>query len=226
MDYLIEILKYIGPFIGVLIGWFLSRKSEKDKIKYDEQKRVKRILFILLEIRNELLQSKKMDKYLRVYIDKVKVKFNIDESEYIDSSKLKVFLKGLLMKVNGENNHFDLNNQFNECVDNLSEIDPFLAYRINGKQNIRSFIENWENETKKVLESENINEVENMVSHFRPKLVDEIQNDLSEIISEVTELTSDKNLKEEISEFLKEPTESDYENDIGEYIDRMFDGIE
>lgn len=226
MNYLIEILKYIGPFIGVLIGWFLSRKSEKDKIKYDEQKRVKRILFILLEIRNELLQSKKMDKYLRVYIDKAKVKFNIDESENIDSSELKVFLKDLIMKVNGENNHFDLNNQFIECVDNLSEIDPFLAYRINGKQNIRSFIENWENETKKVLESENINEVENMVSHFRPKLVDEIQNDLSEIINEVTELTSDKNLKEEISEFLKEPTESDYENDIGEYIDRMFDGIE
>jgi len=226
MDYLIEILKYIGPFIGVLIGWFLSRKSEKDKIKYDEQKRVKRILFILLEIRNELLQSKKMDKYLRIYIDKVKVKFNISESENIDSSELKLFLKGLITKVNGENNHFDLNNQFNECVDNLSEIDPFLAYRINGKQNIRSFIENWENETKKVLESENINEVENMVSHFRPKLVDEIQNDLSEIINEVTELTSDKNLKEEITEFLKEPTESDYENDIGEYIDRMFDGIE
>lgn len=226
MDYLIEILKYIGPFIGVLIGWFLSRKSEKDKIKYDEQKRVKRILFILLEIRNELLQSKKMDKYLRIYIDKVKVKFNIDESENIDSSELKLFLKGLLMKVNGENNHFDLNNQFNECIDNLSEIDPFLAYRINGKQNIRSFIENWENETKKVLEYENINEVENMVSHFRPKLIDEIQNDLSEIINEVTELTNDKNLKEEITHFLKEPTESDYENDIGEYIDRMFDGIE
>ena len=226
MDYLIEILKYIGPFIGVLIGWILSRKSEKDKVKYDEQKRVKRILFILLEIRNELLQSKKMDKYLRIYIDKVKVKFNIDESENIDSSELKLFLKGLLMKVNGENNHFDLNNQFNECIDNLSEIDPFLAYRINGKQNIRSFIENWENETKKVLESENINEVENMVNHFRPKLVDEIQNDLSEIINEVTELTNDKNLKEEITDFLKEPTESDYENDIGEYIDRMFDGIE
>ena len=226
MDYLIEILKYIGPFIGVLIGWFLSRKSEKDKIKYDEQKRVKRILFILLEIRNELLQSKKMDKYLRIYIDKVKVKFNISESENIDSSELKLFLKGLITKVNGENNHFNLNNQFNECVDNLSEIDPFLAYRINGKQNIRSFIENWENETKKVLESENINEVENMVSHFRPKLVDEIQNDLSEIINEVTELTNDKNLKEEITEFLKEPTESDYENDIGEYIDRMFDGVE
>jgi len=226
MDYLIEILKYFGPFIGVLIGWFLSRKNEKDKIKYDEQKRVKRILFILLEIRNELLQSKKMDKYLRICIDKVKVKFNIGESENIDSSALKLFLKGLIMKVNGENNHFDLNKQFNECVDNLSEIDPFLAYRINGKQNIRSFIENWENETKKVLESENIKEVENMVSHFRPKLVDEIQNDLSEIINKVTELTSDKNLKEEITEFLKEPTESDYENDIGEYINRMFDGIE
>ena len=226
MDYLIEVLKYIGPFIGVLIGWFLSRKSEKDKIKYDEQKRVKRILFILLEIRNELLQSKKMDKYLRVYIDKVKVKFNIDESENIDSSELKAFLKDLIMKVNGDNNYFDLNSQFNECIDNLSEIDPFLAYRINGKQNIRSFIENWENETKKVLEPENISEVEDMISHFRPKLVDEIQNDLSEIIIEVTELTSDKNLKEEISEFLKEPTESDYENDIGEYIDRIFDGIE
>jgi len=226
MDYLIEFLKYIGPFVGVLIGWFLSRKSEKDKIKYDEQKRVKRILFILLEIRNELLQSKKMDKYLRIYIDKVKVKFSISESENIDSSELKLFLKGLITKVNGENNHFDLNNQFNECIDNLSEIDPFLAYRINGKQNIRSFIENWENETKKVLESENINEVENTVGHFRPKLVEEIQNDLSEIINEVTELTGDKNLKEEIMEYLKEPTESDYENDIGEYIDRIFDGIE
>lgn len=226
MEYTIEILKYIGPFIGVLIGWFLNSKSEKKKIEYDESRKIKRILFILLEIRNELLQPKKIDKYLRVYIEKVKSKFDINEIDDIDYEQLRNILKNLLIKINGTNNQFDLYKQFNECIDNLSEIDPILAYRINGKQNIRNFIESWENETISVLAYENINEVESMISHFKPKLIDDIQYDLSIIIKDVAKLTDDSTVLKETSNLLKEPTDAEYENDITEFIDKMFNKLQ
>jgi hypothetical protein len=72
MSYIIEILEYIGPFVGIYIGWLLGRKSEKDKIKNEEQKVIKSTLFLMLEIRNGLLQLKKIDKSLRILIPKIK----------------------------------------------------------------------------------------------------------------------------------------------------------
>src|SRR5699024_10257120 len=117
-----------------------------------------------------------------------------------------------------KNNDLDLNKQFNECIDNLSEINPILAYRINGKQNIKDFINNWEREIKNILSYENIYEVENMVSRFKPKLIEEIQSDLSIMIKDVAKLIDDNSLSKETSTLLIDPTESEYEKDISEFI--------
>lgn len=55
----------------------------------------------------------------------------------------------LINSLIGENYLKDIKKQFMNSIDNLSEIDPLLAYRINGKQNIQDYLNSWEAESKK-----------------------------------------------------------------------------
>ncbi|MGE0090898.1 MAG: hypothetical protein AB7S50_15625 [Bacteroidales bacterium] len=102
-----EILQYLGPFVGVFLGWFLTKKSESDKIKSNEKKQVKRILFLLLEIRNELMKSLRIDRYLSAFVKKVKEKFGEESSEFsIDN--MKPLMKGILDELENNNENFNI----------------------------------------------------------------------------------------------------------------------
>ena len=223
MKITLEILQYIGPFIGVFIGWFLSQRSEKKKIQYDEKKKIKHTLFLLLEIRNELIDILKDDKFLRIYIDKVKEKLNVAEPTPEESVLLKQFMLNLKNTMKSENRVDSLESQFSSCVKNLSEINPILAYRINGKQDLRRFIENWENQSKQVLNSQDFNQTEQMLEHFKPKVINELESDLNEIIENVAKLTDDKEIIEDTTELINRKSDGEYENGIAEYVEKMFD---
>jgi len=221
MDYIIEILKYIGPFVGVYIGWYLGRKTEKDKIKYEEQKIVKSTLFVMLEIRNGLLQLKKIDKSLRILIPKIKQHPKFNKSEKIDPTVFKLMLRKMMDNLNGENNEIVLNQKFDLCIQNLSEVKPILAYKINGKQNVRKYVDDWETETRELMNLDNVTDVEEVLEHFKPKLIDEIKTDINEIINNIASLVDDKDTKAETKELLIEPTEKEFDKNLSENIDKM-----
>lgn len=224
MDNFIELLKYIGPVIGVLIGWLLTRKSETDKIKYSEIRQVKRSLYVLLEIRNQLVFSKRLDRYMNVLTGKLNSKIESLIPEKIDANLFKSLLKQILPSLIGDNFQKDLKEQFKKCIDNLSKIDPLLAYRINGKQNIQDYIQSWENESKNYFEFESIEDIQNVLDHFKPKLIDEIKNDLEAIILEVAALINDKEVKN-VRDLITEPEDAEIQKDIEEYLNRILEGI-
>lgn len=223
MKIALEILQYIGPFIGVFIGYFLSQRSEKKKIQYDEKKKIKHTLFLLLEIRNELTDILKADKFLRIYVDKVKEKLNVAEPTPEESALLKQLMFNLNNTMKSENRADSLEIQFSSCVKNLSEINPLLAYRINGKQDLRRFIENWENQSKQILSLEDFNQTEQMLEHFKPKVINELESDLNEIIKNVAKLTGNKEIIEDTTELINQKSDGEYENGIAEYVEKMFD---
>lgn len=221
MENIIEILKYIGPFVGVYIGWILSQKSEKYKINYEEQKRIKNTLFNMLEIRNNLLQYEKIDRTLRLVISKIKAhpKYVVDDE--INSTYFKNFIGKLLFNFN-ENYENDFGVKFNQSVVNLSEINPVLAFRINGKQNVKKFIESWETESIKILDADKVEEIEEALLYFKPRLVNEINSDLIEIINDIMDLIGDDDIKKETIEVIRNKTQQENDADLTEYIDRMF----
>ncbi|MFA5296654.1 MAG: hypothetical protein WC389_00420 [Lutibacter sp.] len=221
MSYIIEILKYIGPFAGVYLGWYLARKSEKDKIKNNEQKIIKSILFIMLEIRNGLIQLKKIDKSLRILMAKIKQHQKFDKDEKTDPKLLRLMLRKMMDNLNGENNDIDLNQKFNLCIENLSGIKPLLAYKINGKQNVRKYVDDWESEIRELVNLDNVADIEKTLEHFKPKLIDEIKSDLNEIIKNIVTFIDDKNTKIETKELLIELTEKEFEKDFSDYIDKI-----
>lgn len=224
MENFIEILKYIGPLVGVYIGWLLTKKSETDKIKYSEIRQIKRSLFILLEIRNQLVVSKRIETSINIFTEKLNIKLEKVSSEKLESNELNEFIKKILPSLIGDNFQKDLNDQFKKCIDNLSEIDPVLAFRINGKQNIQDYMQSWENETNKQLKLENIEDVQLAIQYFRPKMVDEINSDLEEIIIEVANLINGKEV-ETVKNIINEPTKDDLEYEVDNYIDIMFEGL-
>lgn len=223
MNILLEILQYIGPFIGVLIGWFLSQRSEKKKIQYDERKKVNHTLFLLLEIRNELTNILKDDKFLRTYIDKVKEKLNVAEPTAEENTLLKGFMLNLKNTMKSDNQTDNLESQFLSCVRNLSEINPILAYRISGKQDLRKFIQNWENQSKQVLSLEDFNQTEQMLEHFKPKVINELETDLNDIIINVAKLTENEQVIKNTTELIQRKSDEEFEKEITELVGRLFD---
>ena len=224
MENFIEILKYIGPFIGVFIGWLLTRKNDNDKIKYSEKKQIKKSLYVLLEIRNQLAISKRMDKYLSVLVAKINLMLQDYTDEKIEKDQVKGLMEKILPSLVGENFQLDLKEQFVKLIDNLSEIDPILAYRINGKQNIQDYIKSWEDKSKKYFELESVEDIEKSMDFFKPNVINEIKADIEKIIIDIAELINKKEV-ERIKEIITEPEELEIEEDIEEYLDRIFNGF-
>jgi hypothetical protein len=224
MENIIDILKYIGPLIGVFVGWLLARKNENDKIKYSELRQLKRSLYVLLEIRNQISLTKRMDKYLNILVDKLNIILSNYTEEKIQPDQYKALLKHLLPSIIGENIQKDLMEQFSKCIDNLSEIDPILAYRINGKQNVQDYIQSWEDETKVFFELESVEDIQSVIEHFRPTLIDEIKGDIESIIIDIAVLISKKEV-EKVKDILKEPEDLEIEIDIESNLEKIFNGI-
>jgi hypothetical protein len=191
MDKWIEGLKYIGPLIGVCVGWLLTRKSDKDKLLREDKKSLKMTLRLLLDLRHEINLTRRDEDFINIYIETAKTKFG--EIEGLDPEQIKILVDllgkmideaGLTMakkasKYTREN--------FERVIDNLSEIDPILAYQLNGKQNIQEFFEEWEAISKKSLEEwvTEKDEIKNMIQHFKPKLLEEAVRELDVVLIEI-----------------------------------------
>src|SRR5690606_11154324 len=104
------------------IGWLLTRKSETDKIRYNEVKQIKRSLFVLLEIRNQLVVSKRFDRYLTVITEQLNEKLKGHTDEIINPKQYSQLIKAIFPSLIGENFQKDLKQQFAKCIESLSEV--------------------------------------------------------------------------------------------------------
>jgi hypothetical protein len=224
MENIIELVKYIGPLVGVFIGWLLSRKNESDKNKYSETRQIKRSLYVLLEIRNQLVVSKRLDKYLGKIVERLNAKIDSDIDDEIEFEQFKDLMYKILPSITGENYHKDLSEQFKKCIDNLSEINPFLAYRINGKQNIQDYLSSWENESKNYFQFNSIEEIQGAIDLFKPRIIDELKSDLETIMVDVAKLVGSKEVLK-VKKTMSEPEEKEIDKDVEEWIDRVYEGI-
>lgn len=176
----------------------------------------------MLEIRNSLLQSKRIDRMLRVLIPKIKAHPKFNQEEEINPLEFKNFIRKLLLNFNDDNHEIDFNQKFKLSVENLSEINPTLAYRINGKQNVRKYVDGWEMESRNLMDAENVEGIEAALEDYKPKLIDEIDSDLTKIISEIADLINEDKIKEDAKKMIRKKTEKETDSDFSEYIDRMF----
>jgi hypothetical protein len=233
-DY-IEIISSLNllALLGGLAIWFLNRKKEKDKIKYDERKQVKRILFVLLEIRNQIIIPRKIDMFSKIYPEVIKEKalsLGEDVTNFSNESA-SAFFKPLITKLYSELKMDDdsLLEQFNLCVSSLSEIDPLLSYQINGKQNIKRYLDKWEDsmteyykESGEEVSSEELNTLNN---HIKPFISDSILKDFDDMVLDIAKLIN-RRTKKKTKGILKIQTAEEIKNEMKSEIENLFNTLE
>jgi hypothetical protein len=227
MDKWIESLKYIGPLIGVFIGWLLSRKSDNDKLVREDKKKLKRTLRLLLDLRYEINLVRRDEDFINIYIEAVKTKFG--EIGQLDPDQTKKIVD-LLRKMIDEagltitkQTSKQTKENFEKAIDTLSEIDPILAYRLNGKQNIQEFFGEWEEISKKSLDEwvTDKDDVKNMIQHFKPKVLNDAIRDLDSCLIEIaTQL--DRATLSKTKEIISEKDIYEKQIEIYQFVERMF----
>src|SRR5882762_9651601 len=139
MQTLITILNYVGPFAGVVLGWILSTQAEKARVAREDRKKLKKTLYHLLELQYRFkmyeADGMKMGMIKKVLSDKLKVLPGF-QPEFIDQM-IKMVIERFRAdgSIVTESQVEELNNNFMVSVEDLAEVDPELAFRLNGKQN-------------------------------------------------------------------------------------------
>lgn len=67
-------------------------------------------------------------------------------------------------------------------------------------------------------------DIQKVIGIFKPKLIDEIKNDLEVVILDIAALIDDKELRK-IKEFIREPLDITIQEEVEEYYDKIFAGI-
>ena len=227
IDNLLEIIKYLGPFIGIFIGWFLTRKSDKDKLLREDKIKLKRTLKNLLDIRHEVNLVKSDDVLINTYLDAIKNKFGeLSDMDSDQTKKVKELFTSMYEKAGLtiiRQTTKTTKENFEKAVDDLSEVDPILAYRLSGKQHIQDFFEEWEDVSKTSLKEfvTDSNEISSVIQEFRPKLINETLLDLNSILIEIATQIDRKTLRE-TKEIVSEKVIFEKQIEIQQVIERVF----
>jgi len=227
MDKLIEVLKYLGPLIGVFVGWLLTRKNDKDKLVREDKRKLKQTLKTLLDLRYEINLVRRDEDFINIYVETVKTKFGeLGQLDTEQTNRIIDLLKKMIEEAGltiSKQTSKTTKENFEKAVDNLSEIDPILAYRLSGKQNIQEFFGEWEEISKKSLDEwvTDKDEVKNMIQHFRPKLLNEAIMDLDSVLTEIATQIDNKTLSR-TKEIIAERDIYEKQIEIHQFVERIF----
>lgn len=202
----------IIPIITLLIGWMISEVSKRSDYKRQDKKKLKRLLYKLLDFRNNLTRLFNMDRRIqtlnKLYFERVEEIFgeNVDINSRI---LLKEIMKSTIKETGifNEENIFSSKENIEKTIDELSEINPFLAYGLNLHDNIKASLE-YHNAYFEKIENMNNEEIpleikEKLSPHIEAEILKELDIGLVEVA-----LMISKKAKKEVEEVI------DFQNDF------------
>jgi hypothetical protein len=237
MEALIEVSKYSFPLLGVAVGWLLAQLAERSKIARDDRKKIKRAIYYLLEVRHQLSLYCIREDELSTYYHLVKKKFsNYTEVLQMEEVQFKTTINKLLKTIIGEkplDSRADiekLNDNYAKCVDTLSEIDPIVAFRLHGRQNVKELLKeaiyraNGPMPYDTIEGSLDVGEISTVFSKLEPNVLRESIADLDEIILVLASMAGKKTFKDTRAR-LKGKRTSKEMADLGRTIENLFAGL-
>lgn len=184
---------FIFSVIGIVVGWFLNQIGQWFKVRSDQKKTLKYVLFNLLETYH-LFSKSDFDTFKNKIGKKVKSQIPSEEqtpqlNEYIDqvfSGLIDNYLKPhLLSELNA------IENEYKNSVNSLAEIDPITAYYLNGKSSILERFEQMES-WMKMMEYQNPNDAheikkssKDVMEIIKPNMFNETQAELEKDIKKI-----------------------------------------
>ena len=226
-----EWIKTILPLIGVLIGWLLSESGKIFADKRQDKRKLKKLLFFLLELRyrfaKELSYELDLDKYMNILKNKMADKFGIEKNDpefNLGVDAWKPFLQGLITKTKNQDDKFEyLSENIDKILIELAEVFPILAYELNGQHNIKERLNKANNYFSELetITSEMPFEIKDWIN---PKLTKDLLNDLDESIEKIS-MKIDKethtNSNDKISNMNFNDDDSEMKAFIDEYLNQL-----
>lgn len=136
---MLEVFKSVTPYVTLIIGFFLSMFTGVFQGWRQDRRKIRRLLFHLLEFRFQFQQEKRMKqglitlrpKILELLSREIGVPFEIGEEEFG-----KLFLP-MIFNAETEERMEQLALKVDAVLQDLSEVEPFLAFELTGKYSIR-----------------------------------------------------------------------------------------
>ncbi len=228
-----EWIKTILPLFGVALGWVLSERGKIFADKKQDKRKLKKLLFFLLELRyhfaRELSNDLDLDKYIKILQSKMALKLGIDKTDpdlNLGLTEWKPFLEQMILKTKTQENKFEyLAENIDKILIELAEIFPILAHELSGRHNIKERLKNTE---------DYINEVQSMTDEIafdikqlvNPKLTKDLLEDLDESIEKIAKQIDSQTLidsKDKIAKMTFEDDDIEMNNFIDEYLEKVIE---
>jgi hypothetical protein len=133
-------LKTLGPLLGVIVGWILAEGSKRYTNRVQDKRKLKKLLFYLLDIRHFVLQRTSIDKELSRFITTLEQKLHerVGSRVELPKDQLRLILQPILEKLVRQDPTIDfLEAKIDEVLIEVAEVLPLLAYHLSGQHKIK-----------------------------------------------------------------------------------------
>lgn len=230
-----EWIKTILPLIGVALGWILAEGGKIFADKRQDKRKLKKLLFFLLELRfhfaKELNLELELDKYLVILENKLITKLGINKNGPeldFESNIWKPFIKELVSKNLSQDNQFEyLADNIDKILIELAEIYPILAYELIGQHNIKERINKIDgliNGAKSITDEIPFD----IKQWINPKLTKELLENLDRSIKKISKKIGIETwhmTHSKIKNMRSDYDVQDFDNLINEYLDEVIENI-
>lgn len=208
------------PVFTLIMGWGLSEFGKLSVEKRRNRKKLKKLLFNLLELRWLLKRELDLNKEITIYIERFKArlseKFGSEATDGIDMVK-PILIEILKDKIVESNRIKEIETNIDLTITELAEIYPVFAYELSGTYKIKQRLESAEDYFNKIssLTEELPEEYKDWI---KPKISSGLLNEMDTYIVAIAKKISRKTRKnisnrlsfsniydtEEIDEFLNQ----------------------
>lgn len=217
-----EWINSLIPLVGVLIGWGLSEFSKVWLDKKQDRRKLKRLLFFLMELRFHIGRELRFETEIIDYINKAKEKVKQDITE-VEIENFKPFIKQAISNNLIDEGRIDfLEANIDEIIIELSEIYPVFAYELSGQFKVKDRL----NRTNQYL-----NEVEEYIQQMpfdfkawlQPKVTEKLLSQLDENLLRIAKTIGRKTLRNIESKLYHEdtPNNVEFDNFMEEYFEKI-----
>ncbi len=129
---------FIFSAVGVAFGWFLNQLGQWFRVRQEDKKNLKIVLFNLLETYFVFYRSD-IDKYVQKVTDKVHSKIPLSEQSTEINSLMQTMYTSILtdnLKPELLNEMNSIQESYQNSIKTLATIDPLTAYYLSGRTNI------------------------------------------------------------------------------------------
>lgn len=224
-----EWIKIIAPLIGVVLGWGLSENAKIWADRRNDKRKLKRLLFYVLELRFHFTRELNVQKEIELFIDTVtnRLKSEFGDEVELGVNMYKPFVTEILKNNFSEDNQLDfLEENIDTVIVDLSEVFPVFAYELSGQHRIKERLnksDNYLNELEGLTEGMPFD----LKNWLQPKITKDLLKDLDENLSRIAIKIDKKTAKEVKNKIMAMDNRdnSDVEEILEDYINQVKESL-